>query len=110
MYNKFHKLSDGRYRATEDILIKYGTIEVIINKGDVTDFMTCPWYIKPFFRGNKYALPSACHDQFYEKQIFTRILSDAIFYEIMKTAGIKPSIRFIIYSLVLFLGWTHWKS
>ena len=65
--------------ATRGILVKYGDIEVTIERGFKTDFLTRPWFLRFLFRGKKFALAALLHDWLYVHKPFSRVLCDALF-------------------------------
>lgn len=96
--------------ATRDITIKYGDITVDIKKGFKSDGLTRPWFLRPFFRAKKYALAALAHDWLYVHKLFSKVLSDAFFYQILKDSNVIPFIRSSMFALVLLFGGNHWDE
>jgi hypothetical protein len=103
----------GIWKARRDLVYYVGSsknIKIDIPKGTPTDFATIPWPASLIFpRDANYAIPAAIHDKLYKTHEFSKIASDAIFYQAMKDVGVDPFVRSLFYIAVVLFGGFRWK-
>lgn len=111
----FNKVEESKwwspeYEAIEDIPVNYFGVNFVIKKGFRTDFVTRPKLLKYFFRSKKYAKSALLHDWLYEHKLFSKVLSDALFYQQLKDSNVKSFIRSSMFAIVLCCGGKRWKN
>jgi len=81
---------------------------ITVPAGFITDLMTVPRFILPFFNPllHQYSKPSIIHDWLYDKDskdkynINTRLQADKVFLEAMAVLGVSRVKRYLIYQAV----------
>lgn len=107
---KLEILNDGKtFKLTESFEYHIGNFPsndiIIVPEGFVTDLMTVPRLVLPFFNPMlpQYSKPSLLHDWLYDTKsgpAFSRKKSDDIFLEAMEVLGVSRVKRVAIYFAV----------
>ena len=100
----------GMFKLTTDYEVKFGDIVIVIRHGFVTNGASIPrifWaYGNPF--GDD-TLPGAIvHDALYQTHDLPRMVTDAIFFSLMKDNQTKLFKRWIYFLAVRLFGWICW--
>ena len=88
--------------------------QFVVPAGFITDFASVPWpfwsFIRPWGRWGKAAV---LHDYLYQCGAcdgrISREEADAFFYQAMKSLGVAPWRRNLMYWAVRAFGWLAWR-
>ena len=109
------EVTKGKFKVTENFLIKTSLRSFVVPKGFVTNFATTPEFIHCIYppRG-KYDRATLLHDYFCNPNNRYRVLpegkkvADKLFLEIMKADKVNLITRTLFYNLVRLKG-EAWK-
>ncbi len=109
---------DGSWRLQRSFTYYFGSKEsdykVVINRGFITDFASIPSFLWSVLHpvDPDYAKASVVHDYLYRHNpvIFSKKVSDAIFFEAMEVLNAPKWKKWILYLAVCFFGRSSWNK
>ena len=84
---------------------------ILVPTGFVTDLASIPrlfWNILPPF--GRYTEAAIVHDWIYRNHTFSRMVCDALFFEMMVALNTPKVTRWTIYLAVRCFGWSAWNN
>ncbi len=104
------QLDNGLWRLEEDLIVDLGWFKHKVPAGFVSDGSSVPRLLRWAFKTDQNMIASFVHDDLYRSRIYSRLVSDVVFYEILAAQKEKTSYWQSLAALVVLQagGWLAW--